>query len=166
MRVTSAKPASPLARTVFFRKSKWQTRGKVGANFRRALSRAKAARAKGEFVAILWHQGESDAGKPTEELRAYYPQRFARMVAAFRKEVGDVPVIVGEIGRFMKDESARINPVLNSLPASVSSCLCVSSEGLAPRDRWHFDLRSANELGERYYAAFRKLESALDGVSR
>ena len=131
--------------------------GKVGANFRRALKRAQVAKGKGRFVAILWHQGESDAGATAEELKSHYPRRFADMIAAFRQEIGDVPVVVGEIGRFLPEAAAKVNPVLAALPKSVPNCRCVSSEGLTNRDKWHFDLKSANELGDRYYAAFREL---------
>lgn len=139
--------------------------GKIGANFRRALARAKAAKGKGRFAAILWHQGESDAGAPVEELKRYYPKRFAAMIAAFRREIGDVPVVAGEIGWFMTDEAAKVNPVLNGLPDVVPNCRCVTSKGLKNQDKWHFDLPSAKALGQRYYAAFCDLRNPVRLVS-
>lgn len=142
----------------------WDPHGKgaAGANFRRALARAKVARRNGTFVAILWHQGESDSAHTLEELRAYYPQRFGEMIAAFRAEIGDVPVVVGEVGRFFKGENAaRINTVLNELPKTVAYCACVSSEGLADGgDKVHFGVEGANALGARYYDAYAKLAAA------
>ena len=131
--------------------------GLTGANFRRALLRAKVAKSKGRFVAILWHQGESDMGAPAEELKKYYPDRFRRMVEAFRREVGDVPVVLGEVGWFLGEGAGKINSVLNILPQGVSRCRCVSSKGLKNRDQWHFDLNSVNELGTRYYKAFEEV---------
>ena len=139
--------------------------GKAGANFRRAMERARVAMRKGRFVAILWHQGESDGGASAEELKDYYPKRFQAMVAAFRKELGDVPVVAGEIGWFMPEEAAKVNPVLNMLPRMVPNCRCVSSRGLKNRDRFHFDLESANELGRRYYEAFRAPQEGASAVN-
>ena len=133
--------------------------GKVGANFRSALERAKIARRDGEFIAILWHQGESDAERPLEELKADYPRQFAEMVAAFRKETGPVPVVVGEIGWYMPQLAQRINPVLNALPETVPNCRCVSAAGLGNCDEWHFDLPATRTLGSRYYEAWRELSS-------
>ena len=132
--------------------------GPAGANFRRALLRAKVAKSKGCFVAILWHQGESDMGASNEELKTYYPDRFSRMVKAFRSEVGDVPVVLGEVGRFLGADAVKINSVLNMLPQEVPKCRCVSSRGLKNRDQWHFDLDSVNELGDRYYEAFKEVQ--------
>jgi len=139
--------------------------GVVGANFRRTLSRAKAAAPYGDFIVALWHQGETDAGLPGmtgAALSEYYPVRFGEMVDVLRAKVGkpDLPVVVGEIGRFMTNECAIVNPVLNRLGGTVRACACVSSEGLANRDRWHFDGPSAAELGRRYYRAYK----ALSGV--
>lgn len=132
--------------------------GRDGANFRRAIARVRKARSKGEFVAILWHQGEADGLKPPEALRTCYPDRFGAMVAAFRKETGDVPVIVGEIGRFMTDRASLVNEVLGGLSNSVPCCACVSSEGLADKgDKVHFGLEGANALGDRYYEAFQRV---------
>ena len=131
--------------------------GKVGANFRSALERAKVARRDGDFIAILWHQGESDAERPLEELKVDYPRQFAEMVAAFRKEVAAVPVVVGEIGWYMPELARRINPVLNALPNTVPGCRCVSAAGLGNCDEWHFDLPATRTLGRRYYEAWREV---------
>jgi len=139
----------------------WDARaaGKAGANFRRALARAKVARRNGTFVAILWHQGEADSAHTLDELRSYYPQRFGEMIAAFRDEIGDVPVVVGEVGRFFGgDKAARINTVLNELPKTVAYCACASSEGLADGgDKVHFGVEGATGLGTRYYDAYKSI---------
>ena len=78
------------------------------------------------------------------------------MVGRIRKEVGsDVPIVVGEIGRFMAAESERINPIIAACAAVTPKCVCVSSEGLKNQDRFHFDRASAEELGRRYYKAWK-----------
>lgn len=136
-----------------------QGEGKTGANFRRALERAKVARGHGEFIAVLWHQGESDAERPIDELAGAYPRQFGAMVSAFRQEIGQVPVIVGEIGWYMPELAQRINPVLNALPKTVPLCRCVSAEGLKNCDQWHFDLQSTRVFGARYYESWSSVVS-------
>lgn len=145
--------------------SSWTPGGKGlgGANLRAAMERAKTAMDSGTFVVVLWHQGETDAAKRTaEELAEAYPRDFKAMVEAIRAEIGDVPVIAGEIGRWKRgdgDHAAKINPAIDSLPASVPNCRIVSSEGLANQDRHHFDRASQRVLAKRYYDEFVKCVS-------
>ena len=135
-------------------------KGRRGANLRVALERAKAAKANGTFIAILWHQGETDAAKATpEQLAEYYPRDFKAMVEAVRKEIGAVPVIAGEIGRWMRkdgDHAAKINPVIDALPKTVPNCAVASSEGLTNQDAHHFDREGQRVLATRYYEEFKK----------
>ena len=137
-------------------------KGRTGENFRRAIERAKAAQVNGEFIAILWHQGETDAAKASaEQLMEYYPKGFADMVAAFRSKLGldaKVPVIVGEIGRWMRkdgDHAAKVNPAIHECTNRVVNCACVSAEGLKNQDPHHFDALSVKTLGDRYYEAWK-----------
>ena len=135
-------------------------KGRRGLNLRVALERAKAAKVNGKFIAILWHQGETDASKASaEQLSKYYPRDFKSMVEAVRAEIGDVPVIAGEIGRWMRkdgDHAARINPVIDALPKTVPNCAVASSEGLKNQDAHHFDRTSQRILATRYYEAYKK----------
>lgn len=137
--------------------------GMHGCNLRNALGRARIAAANGRFAAILWHQGECDATRADgtrEKCVAVYSRRFRDMVARIRDELGepDLPVIVGEIGRFWsarRKADELINPVLNALPDTVTHCACVSSIDLTPiSDGLHFDYPSTDTLGRRYYAAY------------
>ena len=135
-------------------------KGRRGANLRVAIERARVAKANGSFIAVLWHQGETDAAKATaEQLAEYYPRDFKAMVEAVRGEIGDVPVIAGEIGRWTRkdgDHAAKINPTINSLANAVPNCAVVSSEGLKNQDAHHFDREGQRVLGGRYYDAFKK----------
>ena len=120
-----------------------------------AVRRLKAALPYGEIAGVLWHQGETDALKMDE---ARYKELFAQMAARVRKEAGrDVPIVVGEIGRFMETESARMNPIIASCAAETPMCACISSEGLLNQDKFHFNRASAEELGRRFYAAWKEL---------
>lgn len=73
---------------------------------------------------------------------------------------GDIPVIAGEIGRWMRpdgDHAARINPGIGKIPSLLPRSAVVSSEGLANQDRHHFDREGQRILGGRYYDAFKSL---------
>ena len=133
-------------------------------NYAKALERAKIAQANGKFIAILWHQGETDAAKAKDEtgLNESYPKNFARMMSELRMELGegDIPVIAGEIGRWKRpdgDHAALINPGIGRIPSHLPNSAVVSSEGLANQDPHHFDREGQRILGGRYYDAFKSL---------
>jgi len=118
-----------------------------------AVARAREAMKRGRLVGILWHQGESDADTAKT---ATYAARFAKFIAQLRQDLGapDVPVIVGELGRF-RPEHAGMNAVLATLPKSVPHCAFVSAEGLVDKgDKLHFDTPSLHEFGRRYATAW------------
>lgn len=121
-----------------------------------AVVRAKEAMKHGRLAGILWHQGESDS-KP--ELAATYAARFAKMIARLRTDLGanDVPVIVGETGRWRPD-GAAVNAALATVPEHVPHCAFVSAEGLTDLgDKLHFDTPALREFGRRYAKAWREL---------
>lgn len=125
-------------------------------HYANAVTRARAAMQRGRLAGILWHQGEADSAP---ERAATYAPRFAAMIARLRADLGapDVPVIVGETGRF-RANGGEINAVLATLPDRVPGCAFVSAEGLTHQgDKLHFDATSFRELGRRYAAAWRKL---------
>ena len=124
-----------------------------------AIARAKEAMKHGKLVGILWHQGESDSAP---DKAATYAARFAKMIAQLRADLGaeNVPVIVGETGRFRPD-GAAVNAALATVPQSVPRCAFVSAEGLVDQgDKLHFDTASNRELGRRYAKAWRELSTA------
>jgi len=101
----------------------------------------------GRLRAILWHQGESDCAP---KLIAAYPEKLRALVAAFRRELGDVPFVAGELGRQLKHADA-FNRMLHETLADIPDSACVSSEGLVPKaDNLHFDTPSLRTFGLRY----------------
>lgn len=137
----------------------WKAGGKL---FVEAVDRTKAARKDGVLRGILWHQGEAECGK--EELARSYAERWLQMMAALRAEVGDVPVVVGELGRFLKAEkqpyAGVVNEQLASLVVKGKRVGFVASEGLGHKgDEVHFDAAGLRELGRRYAMAY----AGLDG---
>lgn len=121
-----------------------------------AVARTRAALGGGARLAgILWLQGESETPQTAET----YVARFSQMAARLRADLnaGDVPIIVGELGRFVSVADA-VNPQLARLPSVIPKCGLVSSLGLTDKgDHLHFDSPSARELGRRY-------AKALDGL--
>ena len=121
-----------------------------------ALARARAAMQRGRLAGILWHQGESDSAP---DKAATYAARFTAMIAQLGADLGagQVPLVVGETGRFRPD-GAAINAVLATLPHSVPRCAFVSAEGLVDKgDKLHFDTPSLREFGRRYARAWQAL---------
>lgn len=124
-----------------------------------AIVRAREALKHGRLAGILWLQGEADSA-PAQA--ATYGERFARMIAQLRADLDaqEVPVIVGETGRF-RPGGAAINAALARLPELVPHCAFVSAEGLADQgDKLHFDSASFRELGRRYAVAWQALQPA------
>lgn len=126
----------------------------------KAESRAKEALKHGRLCGILWHQGETDVQQSTPE----YAEKFAEIVAHLQSELNaaDVPVVVGEIGRWGWEAPENIqafnDSVLNRACQLVPGCVKVSSDGLLrlypdnEKDP-HFCRDAQLELGKRYAEA-------------
>lgn len=129
-----------------------------GQHYTDALRRAKKAIESGQLRGILWHQGEADAGKP--ELASTYRERFTRFLTALRRDLGPLPVVVGQLGRFYKaPHAALVNEQLALLPLSLDSVAFVSSAGLDHKgDVVHFDAPGLREFGRRYALAYLSLD--------
>jgi hypothetical protein len=143
----------------------WKVGGKL---YEEAVRRAKFAMRTGKLRGILWHQGESDAGK--KELASSYRQRFAAMIAQLRTDLGEpaVPVVVGQLGEFLSEGATPRSPFaslvdeqLAAIPLLVPRSAFVSSNGLTSNpDHLHFDARSQREFGRRYALAFLSIDSS------
>lgn len=131
--------------------------------FENAIKRARAALASGRLSGILWHQGESDSGDA--QRAETYLDRFKVIVEALRKELGDAPLVVGQLGEFLRPETSPFAPVVNRqlarVPLEVRRSAFVSSAGLNHRgDEIHFDAAGFRELGRRYAHAFLGLDAS------
>lgn len=131
-------------------------------HFENTLKRARIALASGRLSGILWHQGEADSSD--RQKAESYTERFAVMINAFRKELGDVPVVVGQLGEFLLPDkfpfAATVNRHLAQLPLEVKRSAFVSSAGLGHRgDEIHFDSAGFREFGRRYAHAYLALDT-------
>lgn len=124
-----------------------------------AIKKARDAQKSGKIVAVLWHQGENDAGKQTEN----YLETLRTVVRNFRRDLqlgNDVPFIAGDMASFYPERiSAHIDIVddaLATLAAEDTTFRVVHTKDLVHRgDNLHYDTASQHELGKRYFEAFR-----------
>jgi Carbohydrate esterase, sialic acid-specific acetylesterase len=131
----------------------WKAGGKL---YQNAVARAKEAMKNGKLAGILWHQGESDSGKP--ELIASYPDRLAAMVEQLRKDLGaeKTPFVMGELIHGHGNHDAA-NVGLAKAAAKVPNCTLVSSKDLGKG--LHFDSPALRAFGKRYAEAYLKMVS-------
>ena len=120
------------------------------------------------LVALLWHQGETDA-----ILHASYDVHYGHLtefVKSVREKVGknDLPFVAGEFTKQWSEENREIVlPVIQAIKnvcADVGMGAFVESDGLLSNeqdtqnnpntDTIHFCRSSIYELGDRYYEAF------------
>lgn len=149
--------------------SEWQ-RGTYKYDF--ALLRTRHAlkllAGQGRLRGILWHQGEWDSIE--KEDAETYCERFCRMMNDLRQDLEheDLPIVFGELGRFLADANKRdgnpyayfemVNESLRRASHQLKNCALVSSVGLTSNpDLLHFDTPSLRILGLRYAAAMKKL---------
>ena len=144
--------------------------------FDNAVNCAKLAMRTSRLVGILWHQGESDCG---EELYPLYLEKITAIMRALRCELGDedLPIVVGGLGDYLKDCTAdpslvnypHVNEALRQFAAQTPRIAFASAEGLTSNpDRLHFNHKSLQEFGLRYYAAYKTVakEPTCDGITR
>ena len=123
-----------------------------------AIKKAREAQKSGKIVVVLWHQGENDAGKQTEN----YLEKLRMVIQNFRRELqlgDDVPFIAGDMASFYPERlSAHIDIVDNALEVLATedpTFLVVHTKNLMHRgDNLHYDTASQHELGKRYFEAY------------
>lgn len=131
--------------------------------FEHAVFQTRLACRTAVLSGILWHQGESDYG-PELDLDAYKRDLVA-MMHALRHQVGDVPIVLGELGYAeqgfrpaMKPHIDRFNAALPDMARSIGRCAVASAEGLPCRgDELHFSTEALRTFGRRYWDVFANL---------
>lgn len=122
------------------------------------LARARIAQERGEISGFIFHQGESDCG--SQQSRQSWPGRVKNVVDRLRSDLGapNAPFVAGEI-LYLFGCAGDMNPVIDSLPNTISNTAVVSANGnfgAVQGDNYnnlHFDLAGQRELGKRYGAA-------------
>ncbi len=137
-----------------------------GLLFDHAVYSARLAMRTSHLVGILWHQGEADCGDARYPL---YLDKITDVMNALRRELNaeDVPLVVGGLGDFLRDRIENpalvnyiyVNQALIRFAELTAHTAFASAEGLTSNpDNLHFNHRSLQEFGLRYYAAFKAVE--------
>ena len=130
-----------------------------------AVRRAKEAMKYGELKAIVWHQGEANAGT-TARMKGYMA-KLSTLVSDLRSDLGmpDLPFVAGEIARLREPHNANFNPVIRTISSNIPNSAYISSEGASTiaTDDPHFDRDGQILLGTRY--AEKILELCYPGIS-
>ena len=143
--------------------SEWQEGGVL---FDNAVNNAKLAMRSSTLTGIIWHQGEADCG---ENNYPFYEERLTIMMSRLKECLGveDIPVIIGGLGDFLPDCPASnnfknynfINDALKNYAKKTPNCKYVSANGLTSNlDLLHFNTKSLQEFGKRYFEAFESLK--------
>lgn len=144
-----------------------------GVLFDNAVNNARLAQRSSQIVAVLWHQGEGDC---PDNLYPLYEEKFLKIMAAFRRQLGleNVPFLLGGLGDFLPLRTAEqqyknysaVNKTLQKIADENPMTGFVSAEGLTPNgDNLHFNTKSLLTFGVRYYEAFKNLENATDSTA-
>ena len=119
-------------------------------------------------VALLWHQGESDASRgTTEEAQKDYLTYLFSQVRE-RTHNADLPIIAADFCREWKSQNAEAcAPILSAIRRAVSDfggefletadLPSNSEDGADPEDHIHFSRNSLHILGKRYFEAFERI---------
>ena len=123
-----------------------------------AIKRAKEAQKSGKIVAVLWHQGETDAQRHTPE----YQEKLQTVIQNFRRDLSldeTVPFIAGDMASFYVESIAPhielVDNALAAIAANDPTVRIVRTKDLMHRgDKLHYNTPSLHELGERYYREY------------
>jgi len=130
------------------------------------IKAALALNPENKLVALLWHQGETDAGwKATGE---YYYDKLKTLVASVRDTFGNkaLPFVAGDFVQEWKAKNlAQCDIVIGAMRkvcADIGSAGFVETDGLLSNnqkngngDDIHFCRDALYQMGARYYAAYR-----------
>ena len=129
-----------------------------------SIAAAKTAMKDGKLKAILWHQGESDAGPKDSPL---HEERLTDLITRFRKELDapDLPFIIGQLGRFParpwnKDREA-IDAAHKAVAAKMKNVAFVPIEDPeSVGDNLHFDTATLRRFAQGYADAYLEISGS------
>lgn len=149
-----------------FVKGHWRQKDPACIRMHQMLDAALALNAENRVVAMLWHQGESDAARDVDEKTHY--ENLSTLLQSVRAKVGIVPIIAGDFCAQWKEQNAeKCAPVIRAIRhvmkdmggAFVETADLPSNEQdkTEQPDQIHFSRRSLEILGKRYFEAFDRI---------
>ena len=158
-----------------FWNGRWSMDGDLYLQMMDMISTALSLNPENRLVALLWHQGESEAanGRSYEEYCQYLTDLLASVRTTF--SVPDLPFVAGDFVRDWKDDHAELcKPIVDALRDVCRDCGhggFVETDGLLsnrqeldyhPMGWWeedpiHFSRKSLYELGLRYFAEYERI---------
>lgn len=141
--------------------------------FRHAVSECKFAMENSELIAILWHQGESDASD--DKYQNYY-SKLTDVFTHLRCELDcpDIPILIGELPPFLGKvgfgqsctQYQLINQQLEKYATENANTYYISAAELTSNpDGIHINSPSIRLFGIRYYQAFKHLSHILNPIA-
>lgn len=149
-----------------FVKGHWRAADPVCIRMHQMLDAALAMNSENRVIAILWHQGESDAARDADEKTHY--ENLTALLESVKAKVGGVPIVAGDFCAHWKSEKAeKCAPVIRAIRrvmedvggrfVETADLPSNSQDGQDPEDHIHFSRRSLEILGARYFEAFESI---------
>ena len=138
--------------------------------YEETVKRLKQALHQRQLKTILWHQGESNCVGPDKLMPEAYKEKLLTLMENLRKEaeVGDVLVIIGQLGRWrwaICSDIRAFNRMFRAIPDVLSASACVSSKGLEAAfpgtNDPYFGTESQLEFGKYYVDELQRLNKRL-----
>ena len=118
-------------------------------------------------VALLWHQGESDASRDVDEATHY--ENLSRLLHSVRAKVGNVPIVTGDFCAQWKEQNAeKCAPIIRAIRrvmddmggAFIETADLPSNEQdkTEEPDQIHFSRNSLHILGKRFFSAYEQIK--------
>jgi len=148
-----------------FLKGYWRVGDSLYQRMLRMTDYAMALHPENRLVSFLWHQGEHEAAFQNDPRR--YHDQFLAVVESVRQRYGQLPFVCGGFCSqwAMENQPAcdQIQRVIRAV-AEETGGACVETADLRSNDQRcgdgdtiHFCREDLQELGRRYFAAFKKL---------
>jgi hypothetical protein len=130
----------------------WAPDGEGVADATARLAEVIEAYPDSRLIAVLWHQGESDAASD----QVLYRQVLTATLEKIRQSEM-IPLMLGEIA-YAHLAHAGINASIRAVAANMQNAVAISAAGLATdKDHTHFTAAAQLELGERYFCGYMML---------
>ena len=152
-----------------FTDGRWGLKDDLYLTMLEMIKTALGLNAENKLIALLWHQGETDAGNGAPYGLHY--KNLNTLLDTVRKNFGcpSLPFVAGDFVHHWKNENiALCEPVVKAIKdvcRDAGSAEFIETDGLKSNfqqlgfggDNIHFSRQAIYELGKKYYAAYKKI---------